>query len=255
MRLPSLPAPERLRETLGRRGVALVLALAIELLIAIAFLYFLVPKLPERDRRIPTIFGFDVAADDKAAESPAPEKRETRTRRAVEKAEPRPTEPVVPEPEAEVPFPPGFIHMTRRQYAAADIGKIKGTAPDSKDSAEAGGSQPGDSATVGTGPNGEPLYAAEWYREPTNAELAPYVPQRARRPGWGLVACRTVANYRVEDCQELGQTPGSGYAGAVRQAAFQFRVRPPRKGGKPLIGAWVRIRIDYTTGRSEEGAN
>jgi hypothetical protein len=65
--------------------------------------------------------------------------------------------------------------------------------------------------------------------------------------GWGLVACRTVEDFHVENCQTIGESPlGSGFAKAVRQAAWQFLVRPPRIDGKPQVGAWVRIRIDYT---------
>ena len=114
--------------------------------------------------------------------------------------------------------------------------------------AVAEGKAPGDSEQVGTGPNGEPLYAAEWYREPTNAQLGAYLPKTMPEGGgWGMVACRTAPRFRVEDCVELGQgPPGSHLAGAVRQAAWQFLVRPPRVGGKSLVGTWVRIRIDYT---------
>ena len=37
----------------------------------------------------------------------------------------------------------------------------------------------------------------------------------------------------------------SNIARAVLAAAWQFRVRPPRRGGRVLIGEWVGIRIDY----------
>ncbi|WP_447765922.1 hypothetical protein [Sphingopyxis panaciterrae] len=106
-----------------------------------------------------------------------------------------------------------------------------------------------DSERVGTAPNGEALYAAAWYREPTNDELRGYL-STASGPGWGLIACRTAPDYRVEDCVGLDEYPfGSQINRAVLAAAWQFKVRPPRVGGRPLVGSWVRIRIDYAIGR------
>ena len=129
---------------------------------------------------------------------------------------------------------PLFIEMSHDELAAADIANL----PKS-------GSGEGDSEIVGHGPHGEVLYAAEWAREPTDAELSGYLPHNAP-DGWGLIACKTIPNNRVQDCVELGQDPpGSHLASAVRQAAWQFRVRPPRKNGRELVGSWVQIRIDY----------
>lgn len=104
----------------------------------------------------------------------------------------------------------------------------------------------GDSQRVGTAPNGEPLYAARWYREPTDSELAGYL-STANGPGAALIACKTVPDYYVEDCVLLGESPaGSQIGRAVMAAAWQFRVRPARIGGREQFGSWVRIRIDYT---------
>jgi protein TonB len=104
----------------------------------------------------------------------------------------------------------------------------------------------GDSQLVGTAPNGEPLYAARWYREPTDQELSGYL-STANGPGSALIACKTVADYYVEDCVLLGESPqGSQIGRAVMAAAWQFRVRPARIGGREQFGSWVRIRIDYT---------
>ncbi|HTG39678.1 MAG TPA: hypothetical protein VL973_12810, partial [Sphingomonas sp.] len=108
---------------------------------------------------------------------------------------------------------------------------------------------PGDTERVGTAPNGQPLYAASWYREPYPEELRGYL-STASGPGWGLIACRTAPDYRVEDCVAVGESPDrSNIARAVLAAAWQFRVRPPRIGGQPKIGEWVRIRIDYSIDR------
>ena len=43
---------------------------------------------------------------------------------------------------------------------------------------------------------------------PTPTELGGYLPKNAS-DGFGLIACKTIAGDRVEDCVELGQTPGS----------------------------------------------
>ncbi len=107
----------------------------------------------------------------------------------------------------------------------------------------------GDSEQVGTAPNGEPLYAARWYREPTDQELSGYL-STANGPGVALIACRTVTGYYVEDCVLVGESPPSSQIGrAVLAAAWQFRVRPARINGREQFGSWVRIRITYSVGQ------
>jgi protein TonB len=68
----------------------------------------------------------------------------------------------------------------------------------------------------------------------------------ATGPGWGLINCQTAPQFRVENCVLVGEGPqGSGIGRAVLAAAWQFKVRPPQIGGRPQVGEWVRIRIDY----------
>ena len=113
---------------------------------------------------------------------------------------------------------------------------------------DAGGSgaSHGSTSGRGRGPGGEQLYNADWYKRPTSAELGFYLPHDAPAEGYGLIACKTVAQYRVEDCHILGEGPaGSGFGRAVMEAAWQFKVLPPRVGDRPMVGAWVSIRIDY----------
>ena len=172
-------------------------------------------------------------------------------------SEARASAPQVPEPTIPIPRPPppvattpeppvklDMLELSSADYAASDIGKIQQVA---RPAAGSGNGGAGDSREAGRGPNGQVLYAAEWARKPTDAELRGFLPERMPDHGWGTIACRTAPGHRVEDCVELENYPkGSHLAGAVRQAAWQFRVRPPRKNGREMIGEWVTIRIEYT---------
>ncbi|MDE2403773.1 MAG: hypothetical protein KGM17_03525 [Sphingomonadales bacterium] len=142
-----------------------------------------------------------------------------------------------------------LIPFSHSEMAAADIGRMAPPAP-------AGGSDAGNSASAygpGEGPGGARLYNAEWVREPSDAEMRGYMPAQGTAPGsWAVIACKTVEHFRVDNCQQLDESPpGSGLSRALRQAAWQFLVRPPRIDGKPVVGAWVRIRFDF--GRAHAG--
>ena len=221
------------RPPLRRRLSGLALALGVNFALLLVLLTLGIIPTPERKPSNATVV--DLIPEDhshKAQPTQAP---------APKKPTPKPPPiilPVKPTIAAPPPQPRDhkqpWLEMSSDQMAAADIRNLPKPAPGE-----------GDSEEVGKGPHGETLYNAEWAREPTDAELAGYLPKNAP-DGWGLVACKTIPGNRVEDCVELGQSPaGSHLASAVRQAAWQFRVRPPRKGGKVLVGEWVRIRIDY----------
>jgi len=232
--LPSYRLPSAFsRPPLRRRASGLALALAVNGALLLALLTLGIIPLPQQKSSRATVV-------DLIPESHSLESRVTPAAARPNKPVPKPPPIILPVKPTIAPPPrpakksPPWIEMSSDQMAAADLRNLPRGDPGA-----------GDSEEVGRGPHGEVLYAAEWAREPTDAELSGYLPKTAP-DGWGLIACKTIPGNRVDDCVELGQSPaGSHLASAVRQAAWQFRVRPPRKGGKPMIGEWVRIRIDY----------
>ena len=192
----------------------------------------------------------EIAADSSepsSAEVEQPEKQPA----PKEPQPPRQAEPLLPPPPVVSKAAPPIPTPSERPPAPA-VPPIAARPPSGRvyGPPNVGGSPASrDTERVGTAPNGEPLYAAAWYREPRDDELRGYL-STASGPGWGLIACRTAPDYRVEDCVGLDEYPnGSQINRAVLAAAWAFQVRPPRLGGQPLVGAWVRIRIDYGTKR------
>lgn len=239
---------ERLRVGWKQRSAGLLLALAAEALLVLALLTL--GRVDLSDKVVDmALVSFDAAADKQ--KSPEPSKTRApdpeRAERRLQPTQQQAAQPAVTQP---APQTPPMILLPREQMAALDISKL----PRSPAAAPPGKAKmgpvdtgvPGDSARVGgSGPNGEPLYAAAWYREPYDNELAGYL-STADGPGWALIACRTVADFRVEDCIAIDEYPDrSNMARAVLAAAWQFRVRPPRLGGVSKVGEWVRIRISY----------
>ena len=187
--------------------------------------------------------------------NPAPEPSPRERRRAAPVAQqPTPPVPVPPRPVTPPPVTPKaalpYIPLSKLELAAGDIATLgtAGGAPAAADSSSASSS-----AQVGEGPGGVALYNAEWVREPSNAELKTYLPREIPAGAWALIACRTMAHNQVENCAQLGESPrGSGLSKAIRLAAWQFKIRPPRIDGKPMVGSWVRIRIDFSEGEGEQ---
>ncbi len=246
--VPAIAFAERLRTGAGSRALGIGLALLVEGLLLLLLLSLNAGDMMgvKEGKRI-TVVNLSAEAVSEAAPEPNPAEREQPAqerpapqRPATEEPPPRSTEPKpvpvpmiktpLPQPRAAIPASPARPAPPRRVYGPPDRG---------------GSSASRDTERVGTAPNGEPLYAAAWYREPKEDELRGYM-STARGPGWGLIACRTVPDYRVGDCVALAEYPeGSQINRAVLAAAWQFRVRPPRLGGQPQVGSWVRIRIDY----------
>lgn len=245
----STPSPiAHLRARYGDRLTGIVAALVLEaalLILLFTLGYGSQPGQPDG----PALSTFDVSDPAPAPEEPQPDEPQPQQPQVKAPAATSPTPVVQPAPIAPAPAQPAFALAPPNTPAPAPAPAPRPTTPPAASARvygppNIGGPTSTDTPRVGTAPNGEPMYAARWYREPTRDELAGYL--STAQPGWGLIACKTAPDYRVEDCVPIGETAGSQLGRAVLAAAWQFKVRPPRIGGRDRIGEWVRIRIDYT---------
>eukprot|EP01037_Dinobryon_pediforme_P010471 gene10471-10539_t len=149
-----------------------------------------------------------------------------------------------------VEWPDGFMHIDHLDMANGDIAKIHSGVGAGHAQASGGGGH-----SMGDGPDDQGFYKAEWYRKPPRRALDNYM-HPGQDPGrWAEIVCRMIEHYRVEDCHELAEEPrGSGMARVLREASWQFEVRPPRDNGKVLIGERVRIRYDFVHHEAQETA-
>lgn len=244
-----LPSPYD-RQPLRRRASSFALALAINLGLLLILMTLGIIPAPEGQKALRGVV-VDLIPESRSASQTQSTKAEAHrqhaeTSRPIPKPPPiiLPVKPTISAPPAPSHHEQSWIEMSSEDMAASDISKLP----------KGGSGSAGDSDVVGHGPNGETLYAVEWAREPTNAELSGYLPHNPP-DGWGEIACKTIPGNRVDDCIEVGQSPrGSHLASAVRQAAWQFHIRPPRKNGRAMIGEWILIHIDYSF-RGRESAS
>ena len=229
------------RSERGRRTSGVAVTLLIEGLLLLALL-----TLGITDERKPVpmvdVTTFDVR--DTAPPAPEPEP-------VTAPSEPQPTLQTPP-PVAQPTPPPAAVIPVRPTPAPPETPRpatgprpITAPPPGAPVYGPAAPNRPRDTPRVGTAPNGQPLYAAAWYRRPRDDEMRGYL--STAQPGYATISCRTVPDYRVEDCVLETEWPrGSQMGRAVLAMAWQFRVRPPMLGGRYQVGEWVRIRITYT---------
>ena len=181
--------------------------------------------------------------------SPKPQPQHQSARPAT--VTPQPNHPTTPHPVPNAQPAHSFIHLSQQEFASADIGKMSN--PNSNQSGDGDNNSGASTYGPGEGPGGAHLFRAEWYREPRDAQIDPYIQRAAPSGSWAEIACRTAENHKVEDCQELDESPpGSGLARGLRNAAWQFLVRAPRLNGHEQMGVWVRIRFDFITRKARE---
>jgi protein TonB len=252
---------QRIEDRFGQRAIGIVVTLLLELLlIAVLFSLGMQPAQEEKRVFVP-LTTFDVgeesapaAAEEQEQPQADPNPADDAPEAVVVPAEaPRPSAlpplpspvrtPAPPQPDVQPSAQPSAPPSPNRPRAVirpggGAIGPAGGT-----------GRSEGDSDVVGTAPDGSPLFGARWFREPTEQEMRGYL-SGIEPQSWALIACKTAPRWAVTDCVGLEQyPPNSNIMNGVLASTWQFQVRPPRRGGRSLVGSWVRIRISVTERR------
>ncbi|MXO59436.1 hypothetical protein GRI89_07765 [Altererythrobacter salegens] len=238
--------PDRIASILqtdrGRRIAGVTVTLALEAVLLLALLT-LGSGITKKTVPFADIVSFDARDYSQPSPDPEPKPRPaTQPRIEPQRIVPPAPQPSPP-PAAVIPVAPTPAPIVQPQQPVSPR-PITAPPPGAKVYGPAAPSRQADSQRVGTAPNGQPLYAASWYRRPTDKELLGYL--STATAGYAVISCRTVPDFRVEDCVLETESPkGSGMGRAVLSAAWQFRVRPPMIGGQYQVGDWVRIMISY----------
>lgn len=228
-----------------RRATSLAITILVHLLLLLMLIRLAPPfaRMADNGHQLLT---FNTAPDE--------QEQTTQTRTASKthqtKTTTPPPTPSVPPPKIELPnkAAPWVLTPGLEKFDVRQVPQTQRPSPSPSDASasdEAGGNSDSDKP-VAYGSGGQPLYAAQWYREPTDAELGYYAKQARQGAGFAEIACQTVARYHVDHCEEVGESPGSGLGRAMRDAAWQFLVIPPRVGGTMKVGTWVLIHITFT---------
>jgi hypothetical protein len=246
------------RSEIKRRGFGFAIALLLEILFIIAILSLSMQS-GGTDAGKPRLSTFSLEAQ---STSSSADKSETDT--PVVNAKQRTINPPIPKPllppvnPVKAPPPsPDFIEVSKADFEAMDLSKFPASGSAGTGDAKGTGQSSKGQMGPGLGPGGAQLYPVAWLREPYDSELRPYLAAVKRVPPGASadIACRMIERNRVENCQIIGENPrGTGLAQALRKAAWQFLVKPPRIDNKPQLGVWVRIHFDFGVKEVEAAA-
>ena len=248
MRLASLlPLSDPDHPDRRRRVISFLLTLAAHLLLLL-LLVRLAPPFVKMTKSGGQLISFTVAPEAEEAATQARQVTKTTHTRATSLPTPTVPPPKILLHDKAAPWvlTPGLEKFDVRQVPPSP--QPSPAPSDASASDEANGNSSGD-RPVAYGPGGQPLYDAQWLREPTDAELAFYLKRARPGPGYAMIGCQMVARYHVTNCFPIEETLGSGLARAMVEASWQFQVLPPRIGNRMELGTWVRIRFTFHDGK------